>query len=88
MSFDPRIQDAFTSNVVGTHNLVTRVVEASVAGGRQIHYVHVSTAYVGAGGATRCPRRRSPTTSTGAPSATPGCGSPSASRTTPASPRC
>ncbi|GAB3673318.1 HAD-IB family hydrolase [Angustibacter aerolatus] len=47
VSFDPRIQDAFTSNVVGTHNLVTRVVEASVAGGRQIHYVHVSTAYVG-----------------------------------------
>ena len=47
VSFDPPIQDAFAANVDGTHALLTRVVEASVARGRPIHYVHVSTAYVG-----------------------------------------
>ena len=47
VSFDPPIQDAFAANVDGTHALLTRVIEASAAGGRPIHYVHVSTAYVG-----------------------------------------
>jgi fatty acyl-CoA reductase len=47
VSFDPPIQDAFTTNVLGTQGLVTRVVQAAQCGGRRIHYVHVSTAYVG-----------------------------------------
>jgi alcohol-forming fatty acyl-CoA reductase len=47
VSFDPPIQDAVTANVLGTHGLVTRVVQAAQAAGRTIHYVHVSTAYVG-----------------------------------------
>lgn len=47
VSFDPPIQDAFATNVDGTHTLLTRVLEASLARGRAIHYVHVSTAYVG-----------------------------------------
>lgn len=46
VSFDPPIQDAFASNVDGTHALLSRVLEAS-ARDRPIHYVHVSTAYVG-----------------------------------------
>ena len=46
VSFDPPIQDAFATNVDGTHALLTRVLEASTRG-RPIHYVHVSTAYVG-----------------------------------------
>ncbi len=47
VSFDPPIQDAFTTNVVGTHSLVRRVLEASAASEHPVHYVHVSTAYVG-----------------------------------------
>lgn len=51
VSFDPAIQDAFATNVDGTHALLTRVLEASAAPERTrvhpIHYVHVSTAYVG-----------------------------------------
>jgi alcohol-forming fatty acyl-CoA reductase len=47
VSFDPPIQDAFATNVMGTHALVSKVVEAARDGGRPIHYVHVSTAYVG-----------------------------------------
>ncbi len=47
VSFDPPIQDAFSTNVVGTHGLVKRVLEASARAERPIHYVHVSTAYVG-----------------------------------------
>jgi HAD superfamily hydrolase (TIGR01490 family) len=47
VSFDPPIQDAFTANVLGTHGVVSRVVEAAQRSGRPIHYVHVSTAYVG-----------------------------------------
>lgn len=47
VSFDPPIQDAFATNVVGTHDLVRRVLEASAAAAKPIHYVHVSTAYVG-----------------------------------------
>ena len=47
VSFDPPIQDAFRTNVVGTHALVSKVLTASQAGAHPIHYVHVSTAYVG-----------------------------------------
>ncbi len=53
VSFDPTIQDAFATNVVGTHGLVRRVLQADQARradaetARPIHYVHVSTAYVG-----------------------------------------
>ena len=36
VSFDPPIQDAFATNVNGTHALLTRVLEAS-ARGRPIH---------------------------------------------------
>jgi nucleoside-diphosphate-sugar epimerase len=45
VSFDPPIHDAFTTNVVGTHSLLQRVLEASTD--KPVHYVHVSTAYVG-----------------------------------------
>ena len=45
VSFDPPIQEAFTTNVVGTHSLLQRVLEASAD--HPVHYVHVSTAYVG-----------------------------------------
>ncbi|MEZ0165964.1 SDR family oxidoreductase [Kineococcus sp. LSe6-4] len=47
VSFDPLIQDAFTTNVTGTRALVERTLEAAERGGRAVHYVHVSTAYVG-----------------------------------------
>ncbi len=56
VSFDPPIQSAFQTNVVGVQGLVERVVEsARQADGthRPLHYVHVSTAYVGG-------RRRGP----------------------------
>jgi alcohol-forming fatty acyl-CoA reductase len=52
VSFDPTIQDAITTNVIGTHGLVRRVLAAGQASAIRtaagpIHYVHVSTAYVG-----------------------------------------
>jgi len=47
VSFDPLIQDAFTTNVIGTGALVDRILEANERGHGAIHYVHVSTAYVG-----------------------------------------
>ena len=47
VSFDPKIQDAFTTNVVGTRLLVERTLAAAEGEGRAIHYVHISTAYVG-----------------------------------------
>ncbi|WP_432548578.1 SDR family oxidoreductase [Kineococcus sp. SYSU DK004] len=47
VSFDPLIQDAFTTNVLGTQAMVDRTLEAAAASGRPVHYVHVSTAYVG-----------------------------------------
>ncbi|PRY16799.1 SDR family oxidoreductase [Kineococcus rhizosphaerae] len=47
VSFDPLIQDAFTTNVVGTRALVERTLEANERGHGAVHYVHVSTAYVG-----------------------------------------
>jgi HAD superfamily hydrolase (TIGR01490 family) len=56
VSFDPLIMDAFTTNVVGVRALLDRVLEAAGTPGgdlRPLHYVHVSTAYVGG-------RRRGP----------------------------
>jgi HAD superfamily hydrolase (TIGR01490 family) len=41
VSFDPPIHEAFTTNVLGTKQLLERIVET----GRQVHYVHISTAY-------------------------------------------
>ncbi len=52
VSFDPPIQEAFAVNVVGTAALLARVAEVD-AGRGHVHYVHVSTAYVGG-------RRRGP----------------------------
>ncbi len=46
VSFDPPVDEAFTTNVVGTRDLLARVVEAGRAAGRDVHYLHVSTAYV------------------------------------------
>ncbi|WP_432572958.1 SDR family oxidoreductase [Kineococcus sp. SYSU DK005] len=46
VSFDPLVQDAFTTNVLGTKSLVDRVL-AATRPERPVHYVHVSTAYVG-----------------------------------------
>lgn len=49
VSFDPPIDQAFTTNVIGTKALIDRLVEACSDGnGRLIkvpHYVHISTAY-------------------------------------------
>jgi HAD superfamily hydrolase (TIGR01490 family) len=42
VSFDPAVDEAFTTNVVGVRGLLRRVEEHE----RQPHYVHVSTAYV------------------------------------------
>lgn len=42
VSFDPPVDDGFRTNVVGTRELLVRVREA----GPDIHYVHISTAYV------------------------------------------
>ncbi|WP_298801163.1 HAD-IB family hydrolase [uncultured Pseudokineococcus sp.] len=58
VGFAPPLQEAFAVNVVGTRHLLERVLEASAPGpdrgGRgPVHYVHVSTAYVGG-------RRRGP----------------------------
>lgn len=47
VSFDPPIQDAFATNVTGTHALLTAVLDMSAGRERPVHYVHVSTAYVG-----------------------------------------
>ncbi|GAA4981114.1 SDR family oxidoreductase [Kineococcus glutinatus] len=47
VSFDPVIQEAFATNVHGTERLVQRVLEAGERTAGRIHYVHVSTAYVG-----------------------------------------
>jgi alcohol-forming fatty acyl-CoA reductase len=48
VSFDPPIDQAFTTNVVGTQRLLERMLEAVRSGGtadRVPHYVHISTAY-------------------------------------------
>jgi HAD superfamily hydrolase (TIGR01490 family) len=46
VSFDPPVDEGFTSNVVGVRDLLARIDEASAASGTDIHYVHISTAYV------------------------------------------
>ena len=50
VSFDPPVDEAFTTNVVGVRALLDRIAEAALAADpaqpRDIHYVHVSTAYV------------------------------------------
>lgn len=46
VSFDPPVDEGFTTNVVGVRDLLDRVDEAGQDGGRDIHYVHISTAYV------------------------------------------
>ncbi|MGF1647602.1 MAG: HAD-IB family phosphatase [Kineosporiaceae bacterium] len=56
VSFDPLVMEAFTTNVVGVRTLLDRVLGAARTpdgGHRPLHYVHVSTAYVGG-------RRRGP----------------------------
>jgi HAD superfamily hydrolase (TIGR01490 family) len=42
VSFDPPVDGAFVTNVVGTRELLARIAEV----GDHVHYVHVSTAYV------------------------------------------
>jgi HAD superfamily hydrolase (TIGR01490 family) len=42
VSFDPPVDEGFRTNVVGTRELLDRVREA----GPDVHYLHVSTAYV------------------------------------------
>ena len=42
VSFDPPVDSAFRTNVVGTRELLARVREC----GPDVHYVHISTAYV------------------------------------------
>ncbi|MFS2291209.1 MAG: HAD-IB family hydrolase [Actinomadura sp.] len=46
VSFDPPIDEAFATNVVGTVNLYEAVRRAAERSGRSPHVVHVSTAYV------------------------------------------
>jgi fatty acyl-CoA reductase len=46
VSFDPPVDEGFTTNVIGTRDLLARIDEASAASGADIHYVHISTAYV------------------------------------------
>ncbi len=46
VSFDPPVDEGFRTNVVGTRDLLARIDEASARDGSEIHYVHVSTAYV------------------------------------------
>jgi fatty acyl-CoA reductase len=49
VSFDPPIDQAFTTNVLGTKALIDRLVEACSDGAGNLikvpHYVHISTAY-------------------------------------------
>ncbi|HZA32629.1 MAG TPA: HAD-IB family hydrolase [Propionibacteriaceae bacterium] len=49
VSFDPPIDQAFTTNVIGTKALIDRLVEACSDGNGSLikvpHYVHISTAY-------------------------------------------
>jgi fatty acyl-CoA reductase len=46
VSFDPPVDEGFTTNVVGTRDLLDRIDRAREESGRDIHYVHISTAYV------------------------------------------
>lgn len=45
VSFDPPVDEGFRNNVVGTRDLLARVREIRGAD-RDVHYVHISTAYV------------------------------------------
>ena len=49
VSFDPPIDQAFTTNIIGTKALIDRLVEACSDGAGNLikvpHYVHISTAY-------------------------------------------
>jgi fatty acyl-CoA reductase len=46
VSFDPPVDEGFRTNVVGTRDLLARIDEATQQRDRDIHYVHISTAYV------------------------------------------
>ena len=46
VSFDPPVDEGFTTNVIGVRDLLDRIDEAQAESGRDIHYVHISTAYV------------------------------------------
>ncbi|WP_139983436.1 HAD-IB family hydrolase [Nocardioides litoris] len=46
VSFDPPVDEGFRANVVGVRELLERIEEASGHGERDVHYLHVSTAYV------------------------------------------
>ncbi|MGZ5398533.1 MAG: HAD-IB family hydrolase [Nocardioides sp.] len=46
VSFDPPVDEGFRANVVGVQRLLERIEEASGYGERDVHYLHVSTAYV------------------------------------------
>uniref|UniRef100_UPI0035647EB4 SDR family oxidoreductase n=1 Tax=Nocardioides sp. TaxID=35761 RepID=UPI0035647EB4 len=46
VSFDPPVDEGFTTNVIGVRDLLRRIDEASADSGKDIHYVHISTAYV------------------------------------------
>lgn len=46
VSFDPPVDEAFRTNVVGVQRLLRRVEEAAAEAAPEIHYLHVSTAYV------------------------------------------
>jgi len=54
VSFDPPVDQAFTTNIVGTRNLLARVAEV----GPHVHYVHISTAYVAGRRRGLVPERR------------------------------
>jgi fatty acyl-CoA reductase len=51
VSFDPPVDEGFTTNVIGVRDLLGRIDEARAlrsqdGSGNDIHYVHISTAYV------------------------------------------
>ena len=46
VSFDPSIEEAINTNVLGTKLLVERLLDAQERRGAPLHYVHISTAYV------------------------------------------
>jgi alcohol-forming fatty acyl-CoA reductase len=46
VSFDPPVDEGFTTNVIGVRDLLDRIDQAQSESGRDIHYVHISTAYV------------------------------------------
>jgi len=45
VSFDPPIDQAFTTNVIGTQRLMEQMFAAAEKSGKTPHYVHISTAY-------------------------------------------